>query len=134
MIALARKDLVEALKWSRRYSPVAYLVLSMNGKWGTRKDNALNIVESFKRLWPETRAYLKTLATISYKGGGRILASDLEINYPQPFWLKLHAEDNGAVYASAFRYQRGCSVRLFRRQTVNSNLSRVGDQPSDVFY
>ena len=83
MIAVARKDLLEALKWSRRYSPVAYLVLSMNGKWGTRKDNALNIVESFKRLWPETRAYLKTVATMSYKGGGRILASDLEINYPQ---------------------------------------------------
>ena len=81
MIAVARKDLLEALKWSRRYSPVAYLVLSMNGKWGTR--NALNIVESFKRLWPETRAYLKTVATMSYKGGGRILASNLEINYPQ---------------------------------------------------
>lgn len=83
MIALARKDLLEVLKWSRRYSPVAYLVLSMNGKWGTRKDNALNIVESFKRLWPETRAYLKTVATMSYKGGGRIIPADLEINYPQ---------------------------------------------------
>jgi len=83
MIALARKDLLEALEWSRKYSPVAYLVLSMNGKWGTRKDNVLNIVEAFKRLWPETRAYLKTVATMSYKGGGRIITADLDINYPQ---------------------------------------------------
>jgi hypothetical protein len=75
--------MLEALKWSKKYSPVAYLVLSMNGKWGTSKDNALNIVTAFKRLWPETRAYLKIVATMSYKGGGRIIAADLDINYPQ---------------------------------------------------
>lgn len=83
MISASRKDMLEALKWSKKYSPVAYLVLSMNGKWGTSKDNALNIVTAFKRLWPETRAYLKTVATMSYKGGGRIIAADLDINYPQ---------------------------------------------------
>jgi len=83
MISASRKDMLEALKWSKKYSPVAYLVLSMNGKWGASKDNALNIVTAFKRLWPETRAYLKTVATMSYKGGGRIIAADLEINYPQ---------------------------------------------------
>ena len=83
MISAFRKDMLEALKWSKKSSPVAYLVLSMNGKWGTPKDNAINIVTAFKRLWPETRAYLKAVATMSYKGGGRIIAADLDINYPQ---------------------------------------------------
>ena len=83
MISASRKDMLEALKWTKKNSPVAYLVLSMNGKWGTSKDNAVNIVTAFKRLWPETRAYLKTVATMSYKGGGRIIAADLNINYPQ---------------------------------------------------
>ena len=83
MISASRKDMLEALKWAKKFSPVAYLVLSMNGKWGTPKDNAMNIVAAFKRLWPETMAYLKTLATMSYKGGGRIIPADLDINYPQ---------------------------------------------------
>jgi len=83
MISASRKDMLEALKWAKKFSPVAYLVLSMNGKWGTPKDNAMNIVAAFKRLWPETRAYLKTVATMSYKGGGRIIPADLDINYPQ---------------------------------------------------
>lgn len=83
MISASRKDMLEALKWAKKFSPVAYLVLSMNGKWGTQKDNAMNIVAAFKRLWPETRAYLKTVATMSYKGGGRIIPADLDINYPQ---------------------------------------------------
>ena len=83
MISAARKDMLEALKWSKKNSPVAYLVLSMNGKWGTPKDNALNIVAAFNRLWPETKAYLKTVATMSYKGGGKIISSEFEINYPQ---------------------------------------------------
>ena len=83
MISVSRKDMLEALKWAKKFSPVAYLVLSMNGKWGTPKDNAMNIVAAFKRLWPETRAYLKTVATMSYKGGGRIIPADLDINYPQ---------------------------------------------------
>ena len=83
MISVSRKDMLEALKWANKFSPVVYLVLSMNGKWGTPKDNAMNIVAAFKRLWPETRAYLKTVATMSYKGGGRIIPADLDINYPQ---------------------------------------------------
>lgn len=83
MIFASRKDMLEALKWAKKFSPAAYFVLSMNGKWGTPKDNAMNIVAAFKRLWPETRAYLKTVATMSYKGGGRIIPVDLDINYPQ---------------------------------------------------
>ena len=78
MISAARKDMLEALKWSKKNSPVAYLVLSMNGKQGTPQDHALNIVAAFNRLWLETKAYLKTVATMSYKGGGKIISSEMD--------------------------------------------------------
>lgn len=79
---VSRKDLNEAIKWSKKNSPIAYLVLSMNGKWGVPGENPVNIVAAFKRLWPETRSYLKTMATMNYSAGGKIDAAKLDINYP----------------------------------------------------
>ena len=57
MIVAARKDLNEALKWSKKNSPIAYFVLPINGKWGVPNENPENIVAAFKKLWPETRAF-----------------------------------------------------------------------------
>lgn len=84
MIVASRKDLNEAIKWSKKNSPVAYLVLSMNGKWGVPGENPENIVSSFKRLWPDTRAFLKRVAVMNFKDGGRIRPTELDIAYPQP--------------------------------------------------
>ena len=50
MINISQKDLLTVLKWSKKRSPIIYLVLSMNGKWGTAKDNAQNIVSNFAPL------------------------------------------------------------------------------------
>jgi len=72
-----------ALKWSKKNSPVAFFVLSMNGKWGVPGENPMNIVSAFKRLWPELRTYLKTAATMNYADGGRLRTNELEINFPQ---------------------------------------------------
>ena len=80
---VSRKDLNEALKWSKKNSPIAYFVLSMNGKWGVPGENPENIVAAFKRLWPETRAYLKTVSIMNFQSGGKIDAAKLDINYPQ---------------------------------------------------
>lgn len=82
MINASRKDLTEAVKWSRKNSPVAYFVLSMNGKWGTPSDNALNIVAALARLWPGTRASLSTAAAMNYPDGGRLRPETMTINYP----------------------------------------------------
>ena len=83
MIVASRKDLNEAIKWSKKNSPVAFFVLSMNGKWGVPEENPENIVSAFKRLWPDTRTYLKTVATMNHKNGGRINPPEMDINYPQ---------------------------------------------------
>ena len=83
MIVASRKDLNEAIKWSKKNSPIAYFVLSMNGKWGVPNENPENIVAAFKRLWPETRAFLRTQAHMNFKGNGKITPSELEINYSQ---------------------------------------------------
>lgn len=82
MIAASRKNLNEAIKWSKKNSPIAYFVLSMNGKWGVPNENPENIVAAFKRLWPETRAFLSKQATLSFADRGRIRPSQLQIAYP----------------------------------------------------
>ena len=51
MIRISRKDQMEALKWSKHRSPLAYLVYFMNGKWGTDHDNDENILSNFLKLW-----------------------------------------------------------------------------------
>lgn len=84
MITASRKDLNEAIKWSKKNSPVAYFVLSLNGKWGKTTDNTENIVSSFKRLWPETRDCLSRQGTLNYADKGRIRPSQLQVSYPVP--------------------------------------------------
>ncbi|MBQ3707700.1 MAG: hypothetical protein II889_07295 [Clostridia bacterium] len=83
MIIASHKEIIEAIKWSKKNSPVAHLVLSMNGKWGTEKDNPMNVVAAFARLWPETRSFLQTAAMMNYKDGGLLRPSEFDINYPQ---------------------------------------------------
>ena len=83
MIVASRKELNEAIKWSKKNSPEAYLVLSMNGKWGVPGENPENIVSSFKKLWPDLRSFLSTQAIMNYADGGRIRPSELDFNYPQ---------------------------------------------------
>lgn len=82
MIVASRKDLNEAIKWSKKNSPIAYFVLSMNGKWGVPNENPENIVAAFKKLWTETRAFLSKQATLSFADRGRIRPSQLQIAYP----------------------------------------------------
>ena len=82
MIKASRKELTEAIKWSRKNSPVAYLVFSMNRKWGVPDENPQNIVSSFRKYWPETRDYLSSQALMNFKGNGKLRMVDLEINYP----------------------------------------------------
>ena len=88
---ISRKDLNEAIKWSKKNSPVAYFVLSMNGKWGVPGENPDNIVSAFKRLWPDTCSYLKTASIMNYKDGGKIRFTEFDFNYPQPrIKLQIH--------------------------------------------
>lgn len=51
MIRMSRKEQTEAIKWSSRRSPLACLVYSMNGKWGTGHDNDENVISNFIKLW-----------------------------------------------------------------------------------
>lgn len=84
MVNVSRKELVEAIKWSKKNSPIAYFVLSMNGKWGVQRENPDNVVLSFKRLWPALRSFLSARAIMNYADGGRIRPSELDFSYPQP--------------------------------------------------
>ena len=84
MIVASRKDINEAIKWSKKNSPIAYFVLSMNGKWGGKDENPENIVTAFKRLWPDARAYLHTMAQMNFKGNGQLIPVEFDIAYPQP--------------------------------------------------
>ena len=80
MIPASRKDLTEAIKWSKKNSPVAYLVFSMNGKWGTANDNAVNIVTTFEKLWPAARSHIRAQARMNPTG--RLRLGDLSVAYP----------------------------------------------------
>ena len=58
MLTGSKKDLLEMQKWSKKNSPIAYLVLSMNGKWDCKNPNAENVIASFVKYWPDARAEL----------------------------------------------------------------------------
>ena len=55
MIILSRKEQIAAIKWSSHRSPIAFLVFSMNGKWGTGHDNDENIISNFLKHWKQTK-------------------------------------------------------------------------------
>lgn len=80
MIFHSRKEHNEVLKWSKYYSPIMFLVLSMDGKWGGGAENAENITSNFKRLWPAASSYIKMQARMNAKG--RIPISELTIPFP----------------------------------------------------
>ena len=52
MIFHSRKEHNEVLKWSKYYSPIMFLVLSMDGKWGGGAENAENIKELVAQIVP----------------------------------------------------------------------------------
>ena len=51
MIIISRKEQMAVIKWSTHRSPLACLVYSMNGRWGTSHDNDENITSNFLKLW-----------------------------------------------------------------------------------
>lgn len=55
MIKMSRKEQMAAIKWSSHSSPLAYLVFSLNGKWGTDHDNDENIIFNFLKLWKSAK-------------------------------------------------------------------------------
>ena len=55
MIPMSRKDQLNAVKLSRSRNPVSCLVFSMNGKWGTARDNDENIVSNFLKYWKSAK-------------------------------------------------------------------------------
>lgn len=80
MITLSRKEITEALKWSRKNSAIAHLVLSMNGKWGVAGQNVANVCAVFLRCWPAARAEITTQARMNPKG--RLQPAELTVNFP----------------------------------------------------
>ena len=55
MIKMSRKEQMAAIKWCSHSSPLAYLVFSLNGKWGTDHDNDENIIFNFLKLWKSAK-------------------------------------------------------------------------------
>ena len=55
MIKMSRKELMAAIMWNSHSSPLAYLVFSLNGKWGTDHDNDENIIFNFLKLWKSAK-------------------------------------------------------------------------------
>ena len=109
MIAISRKELNENLKWSKTNSPIVYLVLSMNGKWGTDHDNPENIVSAFEKLWPAVRAHLTVQTTMGTTG--KIPIDQVRITFPNARMVQKVVEDFvkliysvGAYYEAAEDY------------------------------
>ena len=80
MIISSRKQQNEVLKWSKTNSPILYLILSMDGKWGGKAENADNISRSFQKLWPAARAFIASQARMNAKGLVRLSA--LSVPFP----------------------------------------------------
>ncbi len=80
MIISSRKQRSEVLKWSKTYSPILFLVLSMDGKWCSSGENAENVSSHFKKLWPASRSFITMQARMNAKGLIRL--SQLTIPFP----------------------------------------------------
>ena len=76
MIPMSRKDQMNAVKWCQNRSPLSLLVISMNGKWGTARDNDENIVSNFLKYWKSARG------AVLIQGRKRL--EDLSIFVPPP--------------------------------------------------
>ena len=76
MIPMSRKDQLNAVKWSQNRSPLSLLVFTMNGKWGTNRDNDENIVSNFLKYWKSARG------AVLIQGKKRL--EDLSIFVPPP--------------------------------------------------
>ena len=74
MFSISRKELIDALKWCQKRSPLGTLVFAMNGKWGVPNQNEENIVFNFLRYW--------TMAKGAVMIQGRKRLEEIEIPVP----------------------------------------------------